>query len=109
MQRPGLDGNQAHPRDFIGASRAPMNMFLALALGPMAILALVAPLKLVMPIMSLLAFTAAAILALIARRAQPGLSIAGLRPADAAALFGLMWIVTAALSNPTNILRAFGG
>lgn len=109
MHGPGLDTNQAQPRHLISASRGPINVFLAFAIAPLVILALIAPLKLVMPIMSLLAFTAAAVLALVARRARPDLSIAGMRPAEAAALLGLMWIVTAALSNPSNVLRAFGG
>jgi hypothetical protein len=109
MNRPGFDGDRARSRGMELSASDRYNLFMAMAAAPIVFLMLVAPMKLVLPILSGLALMASVACAYAAHRNSRAQLIPGLGAQDASLVFGLMWIITAILGNPIHIVKAFGG
>jgi hypothetical protein len=83
----------------------PVVVALAAALG--LLLVWLVPLPLVLPALSIVAFTVAGFVALLAYHSGADRHTDGITPWDVAGIFALIWVVAGMLSEPEHVVQLF--
>jgi hypothetical protein len=82
-------------------------VLIALAAAPVLLLVWLVPLPLVMPALSVVSFTIAGCVALLAYHSGAGRHTDGTTPWDVAGLFALIWVGAGMLSEPEHVVQLF--
>ena len=83
-------------------------ILMAAAAFPVLMIASLVPPSLLMPVLSLVSFLAAGVVALFAYYAGTDHRAPGITPWDVAGVFALIWIGAGMLSEPEHVIQLFG-